>query len=147
MKAHESPCSGPANLLCGPADTSSSWIVHAGKKQSCLHYAALGGSKDTVIQAGGSSNVADHQGTTPVHLAEARHWPAAGPYGRRCDLDAVDNEPGATGNMGTACCSSGHTVWAALGPSKALLECSKALQGCSDHSAIALALNLPDCWS
>ncbi|KAM7240134.1 hypothetical protein CapIbe_009629 [Capra ibex] len=36
---------------------------------------------------------------------------------------------------------------AALGPSKALLQCSKALQGCSDHSAIALALNLPDCWS
>ncbi|CAI9176313.1 unnamed protein product [Rangifer tarandus platyrhynchus] len=32
---------------------------------------------------------------------------------------------------------------AALGPSQSC----KALQGCSDHSAIALALNLPDCWS
>lgn len=29
---------------------------------------------------------------------------------------------------------------AALGP-------RKALQGCPDHSAMALALNLPDCWS
>ena len=35
-----------------------------------------------------------------MHLAEARHWPAAGPYGRHFDLDAVDNVSGYRNHLG-----------------------------------------------
>ncbi|XP_019687805.1 ankyrin repeat and death domain-containing protein 1A isoform X8 [Felis catus] len=66
------------------------------KKQSCLHYAALGGSEDVaraLIHAGGHTNIADHQGASPMHLAVRHNFPAlvqllidAG-----SDLDATDN--------------------------------------------------------
>nr|XP_035943075.1 ankyrin repeat and death domain-containing protein 1A isoform X5 [Halichoerus grypus] len=66
------------------------------KKQSCLHYAVLCGSEDVaraLIHAGGHTNVADHPGASPLHLAVKHHFPAlvqllidAG-----SDLDATDN--------------------------------------------------------
>ncbi|XFF82120.1 hypothetical protein AB1E18_008339 [Capra hircus] len=134
-----------------------------------------------VIQAGGSTDVADHQGATPVHLA-VRHnvtvlqqvlmdatmiwtlltmnqelWGTWAPHAAHLATQCGDNPTralfkglvaiGRRDLAGKCLLLVCFLLRAALGPSKALLQCSKALQGCSDHSAIALALNLPDCWS
>ncbi|XP_032965201.1 ankyrin repeat and death domain-containing protein 1A isoform X4 [Rhinolophus ferrumequinum] len=65
------------------------------QEQSCLHYAALGGSEDmarALIHAGGCTNVADH-GASPIHLAVKHNFPALVQLliDANSDLDAIDN--------------------------------------------------------